>query len=234
MTTLKTMLNNKTAVVIAMVILLVAVFATGAAALYEGAQAVGKSHQTSGTSISLIAGLPAISTANGGSAPGFAPGVPTSGNAIAQPYPGPGPFEPGLPPFGQAGATADGLSAWGVAFKETTDANAQADAALIKSAFQDAQKKADELASASGIKLGKLVAITDYTQAQPFYGGKLCPQPELGRPAGPPLGLAQPNGSTGSGSGTVAPAQPVAPVPAPCQAQRYVIAWVLVRYQIGS
>jgi hypothetical protein len=197
MTTLKTMLNNRTVVVTAMVIVLVAIFATAVA----------------------------------GFAPNVALGAPISANIAI--YPGPGPFQPGSPPFGQVGASGDGLSAWGVAFKETADANAQPDTGLIKSAYQDAQTKADALASAAGLKLGKLVAITDYTQAEPYFN-KLCVQPELGRPlAGPPATQGAPKG-TGSGTGTAGPVEPPQPVPAPCQAQRYLVAWVLVRYQIGS
>jgi hypothetical protein len=231
MTTLNTMLNKRTLVVTAMVIVLLAIFATVAAAMYGGIHAGRDSHSASNSpALGRVVNLPAVDTANG--APGVALGAPSSGNtAILQPYPGPGPFQPGTPPFGQVGANGDGLSAWGVAFKETADANAQPGADLIKSAYQDAQKKAETLASATGLKLGKLVAITDYTQAQPYYG-KLCAEPQLGRPnqPGPPAPLAQ---GEPSGTGTVVPVGPTQPVPAPCQLQHYVVAWVLVRYQIG-
>jgi hypothetical protein len=240
MTTLKTLLNNRTVLVTAMVILLVAIFATGVAAMFEGVRAVRNSHETNGTATSLIAGLRASGSASGGArfAPSVAPGVPGgAATGILQPYPGPGPFQPGPPPFSQVGASGDGLSAWGVAFKETADPGAQPDTDLIKSAYQDAQKKADALASATGLKLGKLLAITDYTQAQPYFN-KLCVQPEMGRPQpAPPAVQGAPTGSSGSGSsgsGTVVPVGPPQPVPAPCQAQRYLVAWVLVRYQIGS
>jgi hypothetical protein len=232
------LVNRKNLVVTAMVIVVVAVFATAVAAMNEGIQA-GRHHVTSGPSVSKIAGLHAADISNGGAGfgPNVALGAPGSANsAILQPYPGPGPFQPGSPPFGQVGASGDGLSAWGVAFKETADATAQPEAALIKSAYQDAQKKADELASATGLKLGKLIAITDYTQAEPYFN-KLCVQPELGRPqAGPPAtqGAPKGTGSGGSGTGTAVPVEPPQPVPAPCQAQRYLVAWVLVRYQIGS
>jgi hypothetical protein len=233
-----TLVNRKNLIVTAMVIVLVAIFATAAAAMYEGINASRGIHPA-GTSptVGRVVGLRAVDGANGANGAINVAGVPARGNtAILQPYPGPGPFQPGSPPFGQVGASGDGLSAWGVAFKETADATAQPDAALIKSAYQDAQKKADELASATGLKLGKLIAITDYTQAEPYFN-KLCVQPELGRPqAGPPAAQGAPKGtgSGGSGTGTAVPVEPPQPVPAPCQAQRYLVAWVLVRYQIGS
>jgi hypothetical protein len=231
-----TTLNKRTLIATAMVIVLMAIFATVVAAMYEGIQAGRQGHPTSNSPVlGQVVSLPAVDTANG-AASNVALGAPGStGNiAIIQPYPGPGPFQPGSPPFGQVGANGDGLSAWGVAFKETADANAQPDADLIKSAYQDAQKKAETLASATGLKLGKLVAITDYTQAEPYYG-KLCAEPQLGLPNQPPpaaLPKGEPTG-TGTGTGTVAPVGPTQPVPAPCQLQHYVVAWVLVRYQIG-
>jgi hypothetical protein len=237
-TPMTTLMNRKNLVVAAMAIVLVAIFATVAAAMYEGVQPGGGNHPAGN---SLTVGRLVQLPANGGPdvVTNVAQGVPSSANTILQPYFGPGPFQPGSPPFGplgQVGASGDGLSAWGVAFKETVDANAQPDASLIKSAYQNAQKKADELASAAGLKLGKLVAITDYTQAEPYYN-KLCVQPEMGRPqAVPPAAQGAPKG-TGSGStgtGTVVPVEPPQPVPAPCQAQRYLVAWVLIRYQIQN
>lgn len=206
-------------------VVLASIVVTVAVAMSDGL-AAGRAHSTgpAGIASSHIATLPA-----GDSSGNVALGAPSA--AILQTYPGPGPFQPGPPPYGQTGVGGDGLSAWGVAFKETSDANAQPDTDLIKSAYQDAQKKADALASAAGIKLGKLVAISDYTQAQPYYN-KLCIQPQLGRPVPAPAPGA-PTGSGGSGTGTVVPVQPPQPAPSPCPPQRYLVAWVLVRYQIS-
>ncbi len=210
-------------------VVLVSIVATVAVAMSDGLSA-GRGHSTGpgGIASSQIATLPA-----GDSPVNGAVGAPSADStAILQPYPGPGPFQPGPPPYGQTGIGGDGLSAWGVAFKETSDANAEPGTDLIKSAYQDAQKKADALASAAGIKLGKLLAISDYTHAQPYYN-KLCVQPQLGRPVPAPVPGA-PTGSGGSGTGTVVPVQPPQPAPSPCQSHRYLVAWVLVRYQIGS
>ncbi|HXA42924.1 MAG TPA: SIMPL domain-containing protein [Candidatus Solibacter sp.] len=213
-------------------VVLASIVATVAVAMSDGLSA-GRGHSTGpGTATSSqIATLPA------GDISGTV--APNAGStAILQPYPGPGPFQPGPPPYGQTGVGGDGLSAWGVAFKETSDPAAQPGTDLIKSAYEDAQKKADALASAAGIKLGKLVAISDYTQAQPYFN-KLCVQPQLGRPVPAPAQGA-PTGSGSGGTGSAPPAQnqlvPATPLPAPspCPPQRYLVAWVLVRYQIGS
>lgn len=148
-----------------------------------------------------------------------------SGDALSSfygPY-GNGPFAPGPPPSGQV-SSGDGIGAWGVAFKEVADQNTQADADLIKSAYQDAQKRAQTLASATGLKLGNLLAINDYTVTEPNY--KACVQPMMGAP-----GKFQ----QGSGSATVEPGVPTRPVPTPsCQAKFYAVAWVIVRYAISS
>jgi hypothetical protein len=148
-----------------------------------------------------------------------------AGNATsvghAYPYPGPGPFEPGPPPFSQL--SGDGLIAWGVAFKEVSDPNAQPDEALIKSAYQDAQKRAQALASAAGIKLGSLLAITDSTQDRPYY--KPCPPPAL-------EGSPQPGAPT---QVLPAPVQGKAIAqPFPCSNTTYLVAWVSLRYAIQS
>ena len=210
-------------------VVLASIVATVAVAMSDGL-AAGRSPSTGpgGIASSHIATLPA----------GDISGT-VANAAILQPYPGPGPFQPGPPPYGQTGVSGDGLSAWGVAFKETSDPSDQPDTDLIKSAYQDAQKKADALASAAGIKLGKLLAISDYTQAQPYFN-KLCVQPQLGRPVPAPAPGASTgsdgaggSGIGGSGTGTVVPVQPPQPAPSPCQPQRYLVAWVLVRYQIG-
>jgi Protein of unknown function (DUF541) len=229
------MTSRKSLVTSVVVIVLLA-----AVALYEGMQTGNKTHPIGNTSQRQVAVFPAVAgpAAQGAdvvnrTATGSAP----SGIAIAQPYPGGGPFEPGPPPFGQAGVAGDGLSAWGVAFKESSDPAAQPDANLIKSAYQDAQKKAETLASATSIRLGKLIAIGDYGQNQPYFNG--CIQPE------------QPKGSAPSGGGSTAPGAPApqvrpgqvetlpAPVspdtaPALCQGKYYVVVWVLLRYQIGA
>jgi hypothetical protein len=148
------------------------------------------------------------------------------GTAIAYPCcGGNGPFMPGPPPYGQV-PSGDGIGAWGVAFKEVSDQNTQADNDLIKSAYQDAQKRAQTLASAASLKLGNLLAISDYAVNQPNYKG--CVQPMMGAP-----GKLQ----QGSGSATtVEPAVPTRPVPAPttCEPKFDVVAWVIVRYAIGS
>ena len=209
-------------------VVLASIVATVALAMADGLSA-GRGHSAGpgGIASSHIATLPGDNSGT------IALGAPVAGStAILQPYPGPGPFQPGPPPYGQTGVSGDGLSAWGVAFKETSDPAAQPGTDLIKSAYQDAQKKADALASAAGIKLGKLVAISDYTQAQPYFN-KLCVQPQLGRPVPAPAPGAS-TGSGGSGTGTVVPVQPPQPAPSACQPQRYLVAWVLVRYQIGS
>ena len=163
-----------------------------------------------------------------------ASGAPANGAYYPYPYPG-GTFQPGPPPFGQTGFSGDGLSVYGVAYKETSDSNATPDTALIKSAYEDAQKRTQELALATGLKLGKLAAITDYTQAVRYF--KACVEPMMGAPATVPQGPA-PNGSAGSGSATsssgtviVSPPRPV-PAPSPCNGTRYLVAWVLVRYAI--
>ena len=208
-------------------VVLASIVATVAVAMSDGLSA-GRGHSTGPAGVASSHST-ALSAGDGNVGLG-APNA--SSAAILQPYPGPGPFQPGPPPYGQTGVGGDGLSAWGVAFKETSDPAAQPGTDLIKSAYQDAQKKADALASAAGIKLGTLVAISDYTQAQPYFN-KLCVQPQLGRPVPAPA-PGDPTGSGGSGTGTVVPVQPPQPAPSPCQSQRYLVVWVLVRYQIGS
>lgn len=219
--------NKRMALVTAMVVVIVAIVGTVAFAMYDGIQAGHKAHGNGvggGSSQVQVGTLPAGLTAGTTNTAGTGSSVP-SGAAILQPYPYPGggPFQPGPPPFAQPGASGDGLSSWGVAFKETTDSNAQPDAALIASAFQDAQKKAQALASAAGLKLGKLVAITDYAQADPYYG-KPCIQPELGVQGGAASGA--------TGTATIIPVGPPVPAPSPCQPQRFLVVWVLARYQI--
>jgi len=233
------MTSRKSLVTSVVVIVLMAISAT-ALAMYGGIQPNPKGHPTGSSPQRQVAVFPAAAGPGARGADAVsrtATGSAPSGTAIAQPYPGGGPFEPGAPPFGQSGVAGDGLSIWGVAFKESSDPAAQPDANLIKSAYQDAQKKADTLASATGIRLGKLIAISDYRQNQPYFNG--CIQPE------------QPKGSAPSGGSSTAPSVPapqigpgqveILPAPASldtvsalCQGKYYLVVWVLLRYQIGS
>ncbi|MFN2465227.1 MAG: hypothetical protein ABR598_03060 [Candidatus Dormibacteria bacterium] len=121
--------------------------------------------------------------------------------------PGPGVFQPGSPPFGQGGVGGDGISAAGVAYREVSDPNAQADSALIKAAYQDAEKKIADLGTATGTRVGKVIAVTDFTNNQPYY------KPCTYNGGGPAIG------------------KPVAP----CQANsnHYLVVWVYVRHAIS-
>jgi hypothetical protein len=243
-------IKRTTLVSVAVAIVMLALVGTVAAAMYEGIQAGRKGPGSSSTQ-GQVAVFPAIAPADSLSAPAnLRSSAPTNssaanGSSIAYPNPGGfGPFQPGPGPFGQAGVAADGLSSWGVAFKETTDAGAQPDAALIKSAYQDAQKRAQTLASATGIQLGKLLAISDFGQNEPYFD-KACIQPEAPIPGGPgsapgavpntaPKSQGGGGASSGSGSavtGTAIAAPPVAVTP--CVQKHYVVSWVMVRYQIG-
>jgi hypothetical protein len=160
-------------------------------------------------------------------APAPAPGVDSAaGTSTSLAYPNIGGFEPGPPPYGSGG---DGLSAFGVAFKEipapaanAAPASASPDADLIHSAYADALKRAQALAAGSGVSLGKLVSLNDYAQVQPFF--KSCPAP-VPMPGKPVPGA--PNGS-GSGATTVAP-----PIEIACTSRYYMVVWVMARYQLG-
>ena len=228
------------------VVVLLGILVYGTVALAMGIGMVSHSTHATGSTNSGAKGAAEIATrapaavmddSQGATAGSSGAGVASS--SLAYPFPGNGPFQPGPPPNFNGGLSGDGLSAWGVAFKQTTDTNAQVDAALIKSAYQDAQKRAQELASATGVGLGKLVAISDYTNSQPYFG-KPCFQPGVGI-GGPVQGkpVAPPNGSSGSGgssSGSSGSAiiQPApAPVPAPCNQERYLVAWVTIRYALA-
>jgi hypothetical protein len=213
------MTSRKTLVTTVVVIVLVAILGTTALAMYEGIQAGRKTQRQ----VAVFPAAPGADATNGSAAPG--------GTAIAQPYPGGGPFEPGPPPFGQSGVAGDGLSTWGVAFKANSDPAAQPDADLIKSAFRDAQKKAETLASAAGLKLGKLIAISDYGQNQPYYIG--CVQSYQPK-GGAPIGRTAPGVPVPQAGQGQAQILPEPPMPSPCQPQRNLVAWVLLRYQIGS
>jgi hypothetical protein len=158
--------------------------------------------------------------------------APANSSAIAQPAPGA--FEPGFPPFSQGGAGGDGINGWGVAYREVKDPSAQPDSALIKAAYQDAEKKISELGAATGTKVGKLVSITDFSTNQSYFKPCVYSGPP---PSKPVPGAAE--GSTGSGSAAGAPTTTIAPAPpvqtAPCQANgnQYVVVWVFVRHAIG-
>ena len=248
-------IKRTTLVSVAVAIVMLALVGTVAAAMYEGIQAGRKGRPGSSSTQGQVAVFPAIAPADSLSSPAnLRSGAPTSssaanGSSIAYPNPGGiGPFQPGPGPFGQAGVAADGLSSWGVAFKETTDAGAQPDAALIKSAYQDAQKRAQTLASATGIQLGKLLAISDFGQNEPYFD-KACIQPEIPTPGAPgsapgavpsttpkSQGSGGASGSGTSGSGTATTGATIVGPPiavAPCVQKHYVVSWVLLRYQIG-
>jgi hypothetical protein len=122
-----------------------------------------------------------------------------------------------------------------VAYREVSDPAAQADAALIKAAYQDAEKKASDLASATGAKLGKLVALTDYRTNQPYYKG--CVEPQMGKPVpqgAPGAGSAPgaPSSVQGSTGTTVAPGRPVIACPAN-DSNHFLVVWVYIRHAIG-
>lgn len=153
------------------------------------------------------------------------------GTGIA--YPGqPGVFQPEYPPFASTGVAGDGVTAWGVAFQEVPNATTEPGSALVKSAFEDAHKRAQALASAVGIKLGDLAGISDQAANQAFFGD--CVKP---LPAQPGPGGSAPGSGTSDGPKPQLTANPeppvttVAPAP-PCTEKHYAVAWVLVRYHI--
>ena len=211
------------AIIVALVLLL------GSAALAMIDARANPAYTDASKSSSAIAGFrpaplpPQAAAAASGSA---------TGDSIASSYlaPSGGVFQPGFPPFGQGGS-GNGIGAWGVAYKEVQSDSAQPDAALIKSAYQDAQKHAQDLASAAGVKLGNLLALDHWGANQPWYG-----ECKVGPASGKPV-PATGNGSTGSEGAPerVAPAPPIAqPVPAPqCQEKHYVVVWVMARYAIA-
>lgn len=151
-----------------------------------------------------------------GSAPGsIEPAVGIAGDRAVGAFPGPD--FPGLPPYPGQGPTGDGLHAVGVAYKQTGDADAKPGPELVKQAFADAVKQAQELAEASGVKLGRLLSVSDIRQTQPWY-----------EPCGadPATGVAE---DKGSDTPTILPA----PAP-PCDPSYHVMAWVFVRYEIAQ
>jgi hypothetical protein len=155
-------------------------------------------------------------------------------STLAYPYYGGGPFQPGAPPYGfNPGVSADGISAWGVAYKKTTDANAKVGADLVKAAFDDARSQAAVLATATGLSVGKVVAVNDFTVTEPYYNVCVQPAPAIGVPNQP--GPAPDKGASGSsGSGIATPVKPGIVEPAPtCTPDHYMVAWVMVRFAIA-
>jgi len=205
----------------AIVVALTLFLGTVALAVYDG-----RTHSTAtvDTRSGVAAFQPASRPANVAAPTQGAPAVADSSYLTTSSYPAANPpFKPDYPPFGQPGG-GNGLGAWGVAYKETSDSSAKPDAALIKSAFQDASRHAQELATAAGVKLGAILALDDVAVNQPYYGDCVKAQ-EL--PTNPPTG------SGSSGSATGAPDK-VAPAPGPaCQEKHYLVAWVMVRYAIA-
>ena len=128
----------------------------------------------------------------------------------------PGVDVPGMPPYpGQAG-TADGLHAVGVASRQAPGADAEPGQDLVKQAFDDAVKQAQALAGASGVKLGRLLSVSDVKQTQPWY--KPCANDAVAR-------VPEDKGSSGD-----TPA--ILPAPIPCEPDYHLVAWVFVRYEI--
>ncbi|MGI8609860.1 MAG: SIMPL domain-containing protein [Candidatus Dormibacteria bacterium] len=211
-------------------VLAVAIFGTVGFGIYAGLTAAHKPSPhgvVSGSAPEGVAG--ASGTTNTAAAPGGAalPVADSAANSSAIAQPAPGAFYPGMPPFGTGGAAADGISAWGVAYRQVSDPAAQPDAALIKAAYQDAEKKAADLAAATGIKLGKLVAMTDNSNNQPYY--KPCIYPG----GGPALGKPVPQGASGAGASAGAPTTTIAPAPCQANSNSYLVVWVYVRHAIG-
>jgi len=223
-----TLMRSRNLVILSAVaaVLAIAVFGTVAFGIYAGLTA-GQRSKTNVQSAVITGSPPNGFVSNSGSSTSAAPaaGVPVAdANAIAQPAPGA--FYPGMPPFGTGGAAADGISAWGVAYRQVSDQAAQPDAALIKGAYQDAEKKASELAAATGTRLGKLVAMTDYSNNQPYF--KPCIYS-----GGPAVGKPVPQGAAGSGSATGAPTTTIAPAPCQANSNSYLVVWVYVRHALG-
>ena len=107
------------------VVVAAAIFGTVAYGIYVGLTQSHYQASPSGIKGAVVSGsLPSgfdASSSNGSGAnqAAAAPNAP-SGASIAQPAPGV--FMPGGPPYGQSGLSGDGISGWGVAYRETTDA----------------------------------------------------------------------------------------------------------------
>ena len=129
----------------------------------------------------------------------------------------------GVAPPGSDGITADGLTAWGFATGTASDATNEPGIDLLHRAFEDAAGRAQRLASASGLTLGKILAVT--SSSSPNVVGLPCAKPALEAP--------QPAPVTSTLGGSPLP-RVVAPLPpVPCPVIRNVVVWVGVRYQIG-
>ena len=222
-------------VVVSAVVVLLALAILGAVAYGVSSGIADGQRKAATRNDAIVSGsVPGTASAQSGestSAAAPALGAPAANLAIAQPAPGS--FNPGGPPYGGAGGVAaDGLSAWGVAYREVSDANAQADAALVKAAYQDAEKKATDLASATGNKLGKLLALADYSNNQPYF--KPCVQTGIPPKGAPVPQDANPGGSApASGAGAATGSTAIAP--APCQVSgnnHYLVVWVYVRHAL--
>lgn len=129
----------------------------------------------------------------------------------------------GSSPPGSDGITADGLTAWGFATGTASDATNEPGIDLLHQAFEDAASRAQRLASASGVTLGKILALT--SSSSPNVVGFPCAQPALGAPQPAPAA------STLGGSPLPTVVAPLPPVPCPVISN--VVVWVVVRYQIG-
>ena len=182
----------------------------------EVAGAAGSAPQgvVAGTGVAAVGALPAQ--------PPDAVAVAPAPGKIAMPFPGPD--FPGLPPYPSQAPEADGVHAVGVAYRQTDDPKTKAGQDLVQKAFEDASRQAQELADASGVKLGKLVAVSDVTQTQPFY--RACVEP-----------LARDKIETKPSAPKVpdaADAPAILPAPVPdCSPTWYVVAWVFVRYELA-
>jgi hypothetical protein len=166
-----------------------------------------------GTADGAVARAAGGSTGSAGNGSGPAAGI-AADRAASMPYPGP--EFPGMAPYPGMASTADGLHAVGVAYRQTADPDAKPGQDLVAQAFQDAVKQAEELAAASKVTLGKLVAVSDVEQTQPFY--RECVQPLSGVAEDKPA------------EATVT----IEPAPAPeCTPSYHLIAWVFVRYELA-
>src|SRR5438093_1791968 len=125
----------------------------------------------------------------------------------------PGAEFPGLPPFPAQAPETDGIHAVGVAYRKTDDPNAKPGQDLVRQAFDDATTQARQLADAAGVKLGKLVALSDVKQTQPFYNA--CVTPLAGPKANDLPSAPVTNPALGDEASPAPSAPTILPVPAP-------------------